>query len=99
LGLDVASDLEAAPVPMYGLGFDDGGADIEVVVAVEVEVLISYHCCSTAGIILILLFFSIWRTSILVLLIGTCSGGHYQKHEKNTHNQDVGDKLHPDRIS
>jgi hypothetical protein len=33
LGLDVASDLEAAPV--YGLGSDDGGADVDVVIAVE----------------------------------------------------------------
>jgi hypothetical protein len=84
LGLDVASDFEAAPV--YGLGFDDGGADVDVVVAVEVEVVVSSHCCSTVGIILVLLFVS-------------SSGGHYQKHGKNTHNQDVGDRLHLDRIS
>jgi hypothetical protein len=47
LGLDVASDFEAAPV--YGLGFDDGGANVDVVVAVEVEVVVSSHCCSTVG--------------------------------------------------
>jgi hypothetical protein len=36
LGLDAASDLEAAPMPVYGLGFDDGGANVDVVIAVEV---------------------------------------------------------------
>jgi hypothetical protein len=44
--------------------------------------VVSSHCCSTVGIILILLLVSIWWTSILVLLIGTSSGATIRNVEK-----------------